>query len=180
MGAPNDASDQKQKLYERIYVAAEDIWLARQYAKHLLKNGWHSAPWERRGSIYMQQSAFVTALVVSYARAFTKSYGWPSLPDGILPEDQGSKVLHEQLIKLRHEVYAHSDSKHHKIQPWRLDSEVITNIRGSPILRFTKDECERIIELIDKIRERLMPKIISMRAEIADSLENAMKDNDRN
>lgn len=169
MEASNDDSKQKQKLYERIFVAAEDIGLARQYAKHLLKNGWHSAPWERRGSIYMQQSAFVTALVVSYARAFTKSYGWPYLPDEVLPEKQGSRILHGQLIGLRNEVYAHSDSKHHKIQPWRLDSEALTDIRGAPVLRFTKDECERIIELIDEILGRLMPRIISMRTEIADS-----------
>ena len=165
----NAASEQKQRLYERLYVAAEDLGLARQYAQHLLKKSWHSAPWERRGSIYMQQSAFVTALVVSYARAFTKSYGWPRLPEGTLPEGQGATALHKQLMDLRHEVYAHSDSKHHKVQPWRIDSEALTDVRGAPSLRFTKDECEQITELIDEIRKRLLPKIITMRAEIADA-----------
>ncbi|WP_206360769.1 hypothetical protein, partial [Pseudomonas viridiflava] len=72
-------------------------------------------------------------------------------------------------MDLRHEVYAHSDSKHHKVQPWRIDSEALTDLRGAPFLRFTKDECERITELIDEIRKRLLPKIITMRAEIADA-----------
>ncbi|OBS35398.1 hypothetical protein [Pseudomonas syringae] len=169
MDISNPAREQKQRLYERLYVAAEDLWLARQYTQHLLKKGWHSAPWERRGSIYMQQSAFVTALVVSYARAFTKSHGWPRLPESILPEDLGAIALHKQLMDLRHEVYAHSDSKHHKVQPWRIDSEALTDLRGAPSLRFTKDDCEQITELIDEIRKRLLPKIITMRAEIADA-----------
>jgi hypothetical protein len=169
MDIPAVAGEEKQKLYERLYVADEDLGLARQYAQHLLKKGWHSAPWERRGSIYMQQSAFVTALVVSYARAFTKSYGWPSLPERFLPEDQGTLAMHKRVMSLRNEVYAHSDSKHHKVQPWRINSEALTDVRGAPTLRFTKDECEQITEFIDEIRKRLLPKIITMRAEIADA-----------
>lgn len=168
MSIPESAIEEKQRLYERLYVAAEDLGLARQYAQYLLKKGWHSAPWERRGSIYMQQSAFVTALVVSYARAFTKSYGWPSLPESVLPENNDATALHKRLMGLRHEVYAHSDSKHHKVQPWRIDSEVVTDIRGAPFWRFTKDECELITELIDEIRKRLLPKMTIMRSEIAD------------
>lgn len=61
------AGEKKQRVYERLLVAAENFGFARQYAQHLLKKRWHSARWEHRGSIYMQQSAFVTALVVSYA-----------------------------------------------------------------------------------------------------------------
>jgi hypothetical protein len=164
-----DTTDEgKQKLYERLYVAAEDLGLARQYAQHLLKKGWHSAPWERRGSIYMQQSAFVTALVVSYARAFTRSRGWPKLPDGFLPEDQAATELHEWLIGLRHEGYAHSDSKHYEVQPWRIDSEALTDIYGAPFRRFTKEECELVILLVDGILKRLSTRLEVMRAEIAD------------
>ena len=172
MDIPAVATEEKQRLYERLYVAAEDLGLARQYTQHLLKKGWHSAPWERRGSIYMQQSAFVTALVVSYARAFTKSYGWPSLSESFLPEDQGATALHKRLMGLRHEVYAHSDSKHHKVQPWRINSRSLTDLRNAPFLRFTKDECELITEFIDRIPKRLLPRITLMRAEIAYAKEN--------
>jgi hypothetical protein len=86
-----------------------------------------------------------------------------------LPENQGATALHKRLMSLRHEVYAHSDSKHHKVQSWRIDSKVLTDIRGAPFGRFTKGECERITELIDGIRERLLPKITFMRTEIADA-----------
>lgn len=37
MDIPNAAGEQKQRLYERLYVAAEDLGHARQYAQHLLK-----------------------------------------------------------------------------------------------------------------------------------------------
>jgi hypothetical protein len=168
MTIPDTAGEDKQRLYERLFVAAEDLGFARQYAQHLLRKGWHSAPWERRSSIYMQQSAFVTALVVSYARAFTRSHGWPKLPEIFLPEDQAATALHERLIGLRHEVYAHSDSKHFKVQPCRIDSQALTDICGAPFRRFTKDECERITELVDGILERLSSKLAMMRAEIAD------------
>ena len=41
MSIPESAREEKQKLYERLCVAAEDLGLARQYAQHLLKKGWH-------------------------------------------------------------------------------------------------------------------------------------------
>lgn len=37
------------------------------------------------------------------------------LPEGTLPEDERAIALHKQLMDLRHGVYAHSDSKHHKV-----------------------------------------------------------------
>jgi hypothetical protein len=71
--------EREKKQYEKWFVACRDIRLARQCAEVLLKKGWHYHPWEKRGSIYFQQSVYVTAVVVSYARAFTLSKGWPRL-----------------------------------------------------------------------------------------------------
>lgn len=170
MSTSASTCEERQKLYERLSVAATDLYLAREYAQFLLRKGWHAAPWERRGSIYMQQSAFVMALVVSYARPFTKSFGWPPLPKNFVPTDPEATGLHTRLISLRHEVYAHSDSKHHKVQPWRIDSETLTDIVGAPIWRITKSESILITELIDEIQKRLTPEILAMRVEIADAL----------
>lgn len=164
-----ESLDAKQKLYERLYVAAVDLGLARQYAQHLLTMGWHSAPYERRGSIYMQQSAFVTALVVSYARPFTQSRGWPKLPLDPLYHDQSYLGLHDRLISLRHECYAHSDSKHFKVQPWRIDSQTLTDVYGAPFRRLSKEECEQLLVMIDDVLARLSPMLDMMQAEIADS-----------
>jgi hypothetical protein len=62
-----------------------------------------------------------TGLATSYARPFTKSEAKPRLnllhllPDGRqqgsdwFPEDQHDLLIHRQLMKLRNEVYAHTD-----------------------------------------------------------------------
>jgi hypothetical protein len=161
--------DRKQKLYERLYYSAKDFVKARECACHLLKKGWHAAPYERRGSIYMQQSAFVTALVISYARPFTKSYGWPSFPSDLAQLDQDNLRLHKQLIDLRNKVYAHSDSQYHKVEPFRIGSQSIAHILGEPFYRLTRAECEQIISMIDTILNRLRPQLAQMSLEIADS-----------
>src|SRR5580704_19459236 len=93
------------KLYSKLYVSSSDIAFARYCASILLKKGWHSRPWERRGTIYQQQSTFITALVTAYARPFTHSEGWPKLPSDLITiYDDRETALHGQLIKLRHSV----------------------------------------------------------------------------
>ncbi|MCY1529247.1 hypothetical protein D9M68_643810 [compost metagenome] len=167
----SDDSTDAKKLYERLYVAAVDLRLALQYVEHLLKNGWHSAPYECRGSIYLQQSALVTALIVSYARPFTRSFGWPRFVLDPLYDDPSCIELHERLINLRHQVYAHTDSSHFKVQPWRLDSEVLTDIYRAPFHRLSEEECELLTVMIDGVLARLSPVLDRMQAEIADLLE---------
>jgi len=62
-----------------------------QQARHLLKRGWHHEHWDARSSVYMQQIAFTMALIVGYARAFTKSKGWPDIPDRSSPYNKEEK-----------------------------------------------------------------------------------------
>jgi len=133
--SPDDA-----KLYSKLYVSSSDIAFARYCASVILKKGWHTQPWERRGTIYQQQAAFTTALVTAYARPFTKSHGWPSLPKELTAvySDQEA-ALHKQLIKLRHTVYAHSDSAGYSIRPWHAE-DFSTDIVGAPVMRITSEE----------------------------------------
>jgi|GEM_PF-2034815 len=161
--------DSLQKLYERLFVSAGDFAQARQYALHLIKKGWHLAPCERRGSIYMQQSAFTTSLVVSYARPFTRSDGWPKFPDEFVQYSEPESLLHTHIMGLRHQVYAHSDSERYTVKPFRLDADSLADIVGEPFLRLSKEQCEMVIAMVDGIHERLHPRIKQMRIEIADS-----------
>lgn len=156
-------------LYQKLYYSALDFRAARDCAWHLLKKGWHASPYERRGSIYMQQSAFVTALVVGYARPFTKSYGWPDLPQEYHPGAQGHQQLHDRLMNLRHQVYAHSDSQHHHVEPVPIGTERIAEIIGEPYRRLTKAECEEFVSMTTGILDRLSPQLKQMRIIIARS-----------
>ena len=70
-----------------------------------------------QGSICMQQAAFTTALIMSYSRPFIQSKGWPKLPQELVPYNTTELHIHEQVMQLRHQGYAHSDSSRHKIRP---------------------------------------------------------------
>jgi len=158
----------KRQLYERLFVSSLDLGLARQFAAHLLKKGWHSAPYERRGSIYMQQAAFTTSLIVSYSRPFKYSCGWPDLPKNFKQYDTLQQQLHKKLLGLRDQIYAHSDSAYYSIKPFRIDTELVTDIEGVPFLRLSKAQCEQVIVMIDGIQQRLSPCLKKLRGELAD------------
>jgi hypothetical protein len=132
--SPDDA-----KLYSKLYVSSSDIAFAQYCATVILKKGWHSQPWQRRGTIYQQQAVFTTALVTAYVRPFTHSKGWPNLPSDLLTYDAQERALHKKLINLRHTVYAHSDSKNYSIRPWHTE-DFSTDIVGAPVMRITSEE----------------------------------------
>src|SRR4051812_25471137 len=97
-------------LYDRLYVSRVDLSSASYCLAIIIKKGWHFAPGERRGSIYEQQTAFTTALVVAYSRPFSNSHGWPKFPPALMRFDQGELDLHKSIIKRRNSIFAHSDS----------------------------------------------------------------------
>jgi hypothetical protein len=71
--------DQKRQR-DKFRISCMDIAHALQCARFVIKKGWHSHEWERRGTIYLQQPAFTTSLVVSYARPFIPARGLSGLP----------------------------------------------------------------------------------------------------
>jgi hypothetical protein len=166
---PGSQLELKRALYERLYIAAQDFEMARQYAAFLTRKGWHSAPYERRGTVYMQQSAFTTALVVSYARPFTKSFGWPPLPNEIARYEEPDLEMHEYLLGLRHEVYAHSDSSRHRVRPFRIGNESLTDLVGTPFLRLSKFECEMVISMVTSKIKMIHPLLTQLRQELAET-----------
>jgi hypothetical protein len=128
-------------LYQRLYISAEDLQLASEFAHHVLKKRWRFAPWERRWSTYVQQAAFTSAFVTAYARPFTQSKGWPPFPETLVQYTPEERVLHQHLLALRHQVYAHSDSCRHNVRPMRIVGNP-SAIVGSPFLKLTKAELQ--------------------------------------
>lgn len=114
-----ELSEEDMKAYGRLDVARRDLYDCMAYGDFIIKKGWNAKPWSR-GSVYLQQTAFVTAMVVSYGRAFTRSDGFGYLPKSMMadfsPEEQ---VYHKQIMDSRHQLYAHSDSAYYPIKPYR-------------------------------------------------------------
>lgn len=138
-------------MYKRLYVSEQDLSLASAFARYLLKKGWTFEPWERRWTVYVQQAAYTTAFVTTYARPFTRSVGWPQLPKRLVRLTDLERKLHTQLLSLRHQVYAHSDSARHEISPFGLDG-FPSAIQRSPALKLSKVQLERALAMIDKLK----------------------------
>jgi hypothetical protein len=66
-----------------------------------------------------------TALAVIYARMFTISYASLNLGDDWVPEGEADFALHEQLLDLRGQVYAHTDDTE-----WRMVANVRAMLGG--------------------------------------------------
>ena len=151
-------SEEDAKLYNKFTVSTSDIWFARYCATVILKKDWHSQPWERRGTIYQQQAAFTSALITAYARPFIHSRGWPKLPPDLIARSCREEALHKRLIKLRHTVFAHSDSISYSIRPVRIGN-FTSNISNSPVLRITAEETVLFLAMSNKILESINIRI---------------------
>ena len=118
----------------------------------------------------MQQAALTTALVVSYSRPFTKGKGWPPFPMALAPFDAQQQLLHEHIIGLRHQVYAHSDSSRHSVEPVQLDKFQV-DIVGTPFLRLTVGECNAAVQMVELVQGCLGPELDRLRRELQASPE---------
>jgi hypothetical protein len=139
------------KLYSKLQVSILDLDAAQYYLGVILKKKWHYQPWEKRGTIYLQQSAFMSALVIAYARPFTKSRDWPKFPPKLKEFDSEENALHDHMIGLRNTVYAHSDSNNYSVTPWR-SARFSANVVGAPPFRISAEEADLLRQMINKLR----------------------------
>lgn len=143
-------SEDDAKAYGKLHAAHHDLSYCVSYALFILKQGWKAKPWSR-GSAYLQQSAFVTAMITSYGRAFTKSKEWPKFP--IKPEDvydADELALHSTIMGLRHQVYAHSDPVSFDVRPWK--SDYMGDIERFPLFEVSHENIEKLKNMAMKVR----------------------------
>ncbi len=156
--------EENAKLYSKHYVSRVDIGFARSCAAMLLKKGWHAQPWERRGTIYFQQSAFTSALVVAYCRPFTKTNGWKRLSFEMIAPNAEETALHEQLRHLRDKAYAHSDSESYSVIPYDF-AGFKSPMVSQPALRLSAEDLtlfqsmsRRLLDAINEKMNELWPR----------------------
>jgi hypothetical protein len=149
-----DLNSQEHTLYSRLYVSDLDLSAAAFSLALIIKKRWHHLPWEKRGSIYQQQAAYTTSFIVSYARPFNSSFGWPKFPKDLIPFSSDEWILHKEIIDLRNSVVAHSDSKSYLIRPWR-SKALATDIVSAPILRITADQGLQLAQMIHKLQSSI-------------------------
>lgn len=146
-------------MYERLYSARMDLGQAMKFADFLLKKGWHFAPYERRGTIYCQQAAFVTAFIIAYGRAFTEARGRPSLRSLRNALTEPEKRFHDTLLSLRNQAYAHSDAAAVHLRTIPMDGGAPLVIEGLPFFRLRKFELEAALFVIAKLLRQIIEQM---------------------
>jgi hypothetical protein len=164
---------QKKKQFERLFASTYDFSQANFCARFLLKKGWHSKPWERRGTVYAQQTAFVTNLIIAYARPFTKSRGWPDFPLRLIKFDVEQQDMHKQLLRMRHEIFAHSDSEHFSFRPLDMGS-YRTTIEHVPFAVLSGDEAKCVKVMTDALLRATNQKLGELHKELAENFSDGM------
>lgn len=153
-----------------LYAASKyDFEQACFCARYLIKKGWHSEPWERRGTIYAQQTAFVTNLVIAYARPFTKSQGWGIFPKKFGNFDNNQNKMHNKLIEMRNEIFAHSDKKHFSFEPHEddimraLSEKVPSRVVSAVEARLVELMTSQLLEVTNKEIEKLNLRLLDIK-----------------
>lgn len=154
--------DEDMKRYGRLDIAARDLYQTIEFGEFILKMGWKAKPWSR-GTTYLQQSAFVTSMVVSYGRAFSKSNGWGKLPKFFIQSFTSEEAsLHADMLDKRNQVYAHSDSVHYPISPW--DSDHHTDIITLVVFEVPPEEIAMLKEMCLKVIQNCREEKVKIRA----------------
>ncbi|MNG25599.1 hypothetical protein D3C84_1104800 [compost metagenome] len=110
--------------------------------------------------------------MVSYARPFSNSHGWPKFPEEFWQYSPQQHELHLKLIELRNRVFAHSDKAKYNVTPFRMSTGSVTAIEGVPFRQLSQTECNLLVEMIDGVRKLLLPRVELLRDELADGHEN--------
>jgi hypothetical protein len=104
------------------------------------------------------------AIILNDTGLFTSSKGWPAFPSDVVTTiyDHREKSLHEQLIKLRHTVYAHSDSVSYSIRPYR-NGKLAADIISAPELRITADDAALFLTMSSKLLSSISLQMEALR-----------------
>lgn len=155
-------SERDKRLYTKLYASARDIGFARACAEHIRKKAWYGRPWSR-GTIYFQQSAYVTSLVVSYARPFATGRNGYAFPARLIPYTPDEMALHTDLLDRRNKVHVHSDLDKWNVRPWRSE-DFETVIIGEPWLIIGQPQIELFLTMTERLQtaiSRRMTEIIA-------------------
>jgi len=154
-------NEEDRRLYGKLHAASHDLAWAKSYGEYILKRAWQAKPWSR-GSTYLQQSAFVTAMITSYGRAFSQSRGWPKFPQMFFDYYSSEQIsLHYNIINLRNKIYAHSDAENYEVQPYISDYH--SDIERVPVFEFDAQQTRMLIEMCEIIKLKICKKLYEIK-----------------
>lgn len=140
--------------YKKLHISLIDLTFVQHHANHLLTNELFRGHEKGNEELYNQQTAFVSALIVAYGRIFTRSEELPKFPMALIQYTIEEQQLHDQWMKLRHKLFAHSDSESFHVLVGR--SMLIKTI---PMYHLKRDEVELALTMVEKLRTSIVKRI---------------------
>ncbi len=156
-----ELSDHDHALYGKLHVSRSDISIARGCAFYIMRKKWHGNAFLRQGSVYLQQISFTTTMIVAYSRPFSPGKGNISFPARLLQYNDGEMSLHNRLLRLRRQEYAHSDSTTYEIIP--LKGRFIKSVDMMSDTFFTRDDLETFLLMTGQLLERVSERMEMLR-----------------
>jgi hypothetical protein len=157
-------SPRDRALYEKLYVSVDDLGIALSCARYILKKKWHTYSFMRRGSVPLQQTAFTSTMIVSYCRAFSSGRGGKGnieLPKRLVQHDKKEAELHDRLLRLRNQEYAHTDASTIRVRP--LKGDLVTSIQSIRDVCFSANELSLFIEMTDRLVAKIQHRLEEIR-----------------
>jgi hypothetical protein len=134
----------------KLHASVSDLHNAQTWAKHLLKKKWYRRPWSR-GATDSHQSAYITAIVVAYGRVFSTGRNGRKFPAKLIDYDSDDWELHERMLRMRHEIYAHSALDKWTVKPWKVD-DFETTVIGEPMNIIEEADLRRLVAMTQRLR----------------------------
>jgi len=150
-----------RSLYEKLHASHGDIGTAKSCAGYILRKGWHTYSFMRRGSVPLQQTAFTTTMIVAYARPFAPGRGNIDFPKRLMQYDEKQVAFHGRLLKLRNQEYAHSDASTISVRP--LKGSLVTSIDSIRDLYFSPAELKLFVDMTSGLLGRIHRRLEEIR-----------------
>lgn len=159
----------------RLNLFLMDFRDAQKFAHYIIRRKLHTVK-NDRAVAKLVHLAFNTSLVVAYSRPFHKSNDqirdgkkvrvWlRDAVDSIL-DTAADKALHDKLIKLRDETFAHSDSAAREIEGFNYERNTILFYKA-PVEVITREETRQLDKMIEQWIAHLEQQRSEMKAEKA-------------
>jgi hypothetical protein len=155
-------------LLPRWCIDLSDFKQAKEFAGHILKRKWQNDINETPVQS-LEHRAFNTSLIVSYARPFHNNKNFKGEPESCLRKqvaevlNENEIELHDRILRLRDNVYAHSNASAHRLPNFNYDlnimiMQVVENLSESEV-RSLKSMTKKWIEYLGLERSKLKKRL---------------------
>jgi hypothetical protein len=160
-------------ILPRWLIDLRDFRQAREFASHILSQHWHSK--KKTELRRLKHTAFNTSLIVAYSRPFHNNRNLKGEPESSLKKqaaailNEAELKLHQKVLRLRDNVYAHSAASVYRLQNHDYSSNLI------PIMRLVENLDESEVRLLKSITRKWIDSLERKRTDFKRRLAEAIQ-----